>query len=84
MARDYKKEYQNYHGKPEQIKNRGKRNKARAQAEKANGKATIPTNVDVDHIRPLAKGGSNQPANTRLRSRKANRSFPRTKSARMK
>jgi hypothetical protein len=38
----------------------------------------------VDHIRPLAKGGSNQPANTRLRSRKANRSFPRTKSARMK
>lgn len=29
MARDYKKEYEEYHGKPEQIKRRAQRNKAR-------------------------------------------------------
>lgn len=31
MSRDYKKEYKNYHSKPEQIKNRAKRNKARRE-----------------------------------------------------
>lgn len=29
--RDYKKEYREYQGKPEQIKNRAKRNKARRE-----------------------------------------------------
>lgn len=30
MARDYKKEYKDYHGKPEQKKRRAQRNKARS------------------------------------------------------
>jgi len=30
MPRDYRKEYDNYQGKPEQLKNRAERNKARA------------------------------------------------------
>ena len=38
MARDYAKEYANYHSRPEQIKKRSSRNKARRLAV-ANGKA---------------------------------------------
>jgi len=34
MPRDYKKEYANYQGKPEQIANRADRNSARRQMEK--------------------------------------------------
>lgn len=36
MARDYRKEYDNYQGKPDQIANRSSRNKARRKA-KNNG-----------------------------------------------
>ena len=38
MARNYAKEYANYHSRPEQIKKRSSRNKARRLAV-ANGKA---------------------------------------------
>tara|TARA_R100000781_G_scaffold34086_1_gene24642 strand:+ start:419 stop:649 length:231 start_codon:yes stop_codon:yes gene_type:complete len=34
MARDYRKEYDNYQGKPSQIANRSSRNKARRKAKK--------------------------------------------------
>lgn len=39
---------------------------------------------DVDHAKPMAKGGSNSAANLRIRARSSNRSFPRTRSARMR
>lgn len=44
MARDYKKEYRDYHGKPEQKKRRAARNAARRKAglKKGDGK-------EVDH-----------------------------------
>lgn len=83
MARDYKKEYANYQGKPEQIKNRAKRNKARAQ-EVALGKAHKGDGMDVDHKKPLIKGGGVSLSNLRVVTEKANRSFPRTSKARMK
>ena len=35
MPRNYRKEYDNYHSKPKQKKNRAKRNAARATMEKA-------------------------------------------------
>ena len=35
MARDYRREYDNYQGKPEQLKNRAKRNAARAELMRA-------------------------------------------------
>lgn len=82
-ARNYKKEYANYQGKPEQIKNRAARNSARAEMVKA-GKAHKGDGKDVDHKTPIAKGGGNSNGNLRVQSKKANRSFPRTKSARMK
>lgn len=81
--RNYKKEYQNYQGNPEQIKNRSERNQARAAMVKA-GKAHKGDGKDVDHKKPLAKGGSNSTSNLRVQSKSANRSFARTKSARMK
>lgn len=81
--RNYRKEYDNYQGKPEQIKNRAARNKARAQAVKA-GKAKKGDGKDVAHKKPLVKGGSNSPSNTTVQSKRTNRSFRRTKNARMK
>jgi hypothetical protein len=83
MARNYDKEYANYHSKPEQIANRTKRNAARAQLEKK-GVVRKGDGMDVDHKTPIAKGGGNGNGNLRAMPKSANRSFPRTKSARMK
>jgi hypothetical protein len=83
MPRDYKKEYQNYQGKPEQIANRAKRNAARSEMEKK-GVVSKGDGRDVDHKTPIAKGGGNGSGNLRAVPKSANRSFARTKSARMK
>lgn len=83
MPRDYKKEYQNYGGKPEQIANRAKRNAARAELMKK-GVVRKGDGLDVDHKTPIAKGGGNGAGNLRAVPKSQNRSFARTKSARMK
>jgi hypothetical protein len=83
MARDYKKEYANYQGKPEQIKNRAERNAARSELAKA-GVVRKGDGKDVDHARPLVKGGTNARSNLRAVPKSQNRSFARTKSAGMK
>ena len=84
MARNYKEEYENYQGKPEQIKRRSFRNKARRALEKA-GLVHKGDGKDVDHIKPLAKGGAPlDRSNLRPTSQHANRSFRRTRTARMK
>lgn len=82
MARNYKKEYENYQGKPSQIKKRAKRNAARRMLEKE-GRVRKGDGKDVDHKRPIAKGGGNGKSNLRVTSRRSNRSFKRTRSARM-
>jgi 5-methylcytosine-specific restriction endonuclease McrA len=66
--RDYKKEYREYHGKPEQIKKRDMRNKARR---KMGLKVGDPR--EVDHKVPLSKGGSNSKRNLRIVTRRTNR-----------
>ena len=71
-TRDYKKEYAEYHGKPEQIANRAERVKARRVMEKT-GAAHKGDGKDVDHIKPLSKGGTSAKSNLRMRSVKANR-----------
>ena len=81
-TRNYAKEYANYQGKPEQIRNRSNRNQARRKYEKAHGNQ--PSTVDIDHAKPIAKGGGNAPGNLRARPRSSNRSFRRTRSAGMK
>lgn len=72
MPRDYKKEYTEYHGKPEQIKNRAERVKARRMMEKA-GAVHKGDGKDVDHKKPLKSGGTTTKSNLRVRSVKANR-----------
>jgi hypothetical protein len=72
MPRDYKKEYAEYHGKPEQIQNRAERVKARRMMEKT-GAVTKGDGKDVDHKKPLKSGGTTTKSNLRVRSVKANR-----------
>lgn len=83
MPRNYKKEYENYHSSPEQKKKRAARNSARSTMEKE-GKVRKGDGKDVDHKTPMAKGGGNGRSNLRVKSKSANRSFARTKSAKMK
>jgi 5-methylcytosine-specific restriction endonuclease McrA len=68
MARDYKKEYRTFHGKPAQRKKRSTRNKARRVLKLKTGNPK-----EVDHRRPLSKGGTNARGNLRAVSRKTNR-----------
>jgi len=44
----------------------------------------VPAGKDVDHVRPLAKGGGNGVENARVVEASENRSFPRTKRAGMR
>lgn len=69
MARDrnYREEYDNYQGTPEQKKNRAQRNAARNLMEKK-GLAHKGDGKDVDHITPLRRNGSNAASNLRMRS----------------
>ena len=76
--RNYKKEYANYQSRPEQIKRRAARNKARALAMKE-GKVRKGDGKDVDHKDGNPK--NNSKSNRRVQSRRANRSFPRNKNA---
>jgi len=76
--RNYKQEYANYQGTDEQIKNRAKRNKARSIMEKA-GKVSKGDGKDVDHKKPLSKGGANHKGNLAVKTKTANRSFARNK-----
>jgi len=62
-----------YNAKPQQKKNRAKRNGARAEAIK-DGRVKKYDGKDVDHKKKLANGGSNKKSNTRVRSASANRS----------
>jgi hypothetical protein len=74
--RDYKKEYAKYAGKPDAIKARSERTTLRRQANAA-GVTHKGDGKDLDHIKPLSKGGANKLSNTRVVSQNANRSFSR-------
>ena len=65
-------EYDAYQGTPEQIKNRSERNQARREAEKK-GLVKPGDGKEIDHRKPLSKGGSNSAKNTRVVSREVNR-----------
>lgn len=76
MARDYKKEYRDYHSRPEQIHNRSLRNQARRKMEEQ-GAVHKGDGKDVDHRRPLDSGGSNDTSNLRVLSKAKNRGYRR-------
>jgi hypothetical protein len=66
--RDYKKEYREYHGKPEQIAARSQRNAAMAKVGLAVG---YPRKAD--HKNPISNGGCNRKDNLRAVARSTNR-----------
>jgi len=68
VARNYKKEYAQYHGTPAQRRNRSRRNAAR----RALG-LEVGDSREVDHKKPLSKGGGNGKKNIRAISRTTNR-----------
>lgn len=75
--RDYAREYREYHSSEREKNKRVLRNAARREfarmglVHKGDGK-------DVDHKKPLSKGGANTRSNLRVLSSHANRSFKRT------
>lgn len=74
--RPYKKEYEQYDGTPAVKKKRAERNKARRIMEKA-GLVHKGDGKDVDHKRPLSKGGRTVRGNLKAEAASDNRSFER-------
>ena len=81
--RDYKKEYANYDGTEMVKKKRAERNKARRIMERA-GVVHKGDGKDVDHKKPLSKGGTTIISNLRAKPASANRSFKRKSDGSMK
>lgn len=81
--RNYAAEYKAYQGTPDQIAKRSQRNKARRAVVAAKGASAV-AGKDVDHKRPISKGGGNSLSNLRIVSPSVNRSFKRTKKGKMK
>lgn len=70
MPRDYKKEYQQFHAKPEEKKRRAQRNSARRKMEAA-GKVSKGDGMDVDHKN--RNTANNSPGNLRVQPKSVNR-----------
>ena len=82
--RNYSKDGEGkYDSSPARKKARAARNKARRQLMRE-GKVSKGDNRDVDHKKPLSKGGSTAKSNLQVLSASKNRSYPRTKSGKMK
>jgi hypothetical protein len=74
--RPYKKEYEMYDGTEKVKKKRAERNKARHIMEQA-GLVHKGDGKDVDHKKPLSKGGKTTKGNLRVKTASDNRSYPR-------
>jgi len=81
--RNYKQEYANYDGTETVKKKRAQRNKARRMLE-AKGVVHKGDGKDVDHKKPLSKGGTTVISNLRAKPAAANRSFKRNPDGSMK
>ena len=85
--RDYKQEAATAKARGEQgvgpNSPNAKRKRARRMLE-SKGLVTRGDGKDVDHAKPLSKGGSNSPSNLRVKSASDNRSFARNPDGSMK
>lgn len=81
--RDYKRQNALYNSRPDQIANRVEQNKARREMEKA-GKVSKGDGKQVDHKKPLSKGGTGNKSNLRVIPASQNLSFSRNKDGSMK
>jgi 5-methylcytosine-specific restriction endonuclease McrA len=79
-VRDYKQEVKTLKRRGED-KDQSVRHKARRLMLK---RGAVKPGQDVDHKRPLSKGGSNSASNLRAQSPSKNRSFSRTKKGAIK
>jgi len=70
MARNYKKEYANYHSKPKKKKDRAGRNGARRIMKKKYGSSILGRDVDHKDRNPR----NNNKSNLRIQSKSTNRS----------
>ena len=70
---DYKKAYKKYHSSEKAKKQRAKRNKIGRELKKAGVK--IPKGYEIDHIKPISKGGENDLSNIRIIPRSKNRAL---------
>lgn len=77
------REYAKYHASPEQRANRSERTVARNKAN-ADGITSKGDGKDLDHKRPLSKGGTSARSNLRAVSASSNRSFARNADGSMK
>lgn len=75
--RNYRQEYLNYDGTPEVKKKRAQRNKARRIMERE-GVVHKGDGKDVDHKKPLSKGGTTTRSNLKAVPASENRSYKRT------
>lgn len=84
-VRDYKQEAKTAKARGEQSTGHNAGSAIRHRARRKMLKlGMVKPGQDVDHRKPLAKGGSNTSDNLRAQSPHANRSFARTKDAGMK
>lgn len=80
--RPYKKEYQQQKARDEQA-TRNTRARARYEIDSTgtdknnNGKADAREGKDIDHVKPLSKGGTNAKRNLHIKPAHVNRSFSR-------
>ena len=81
--RDYKREVAEYTSRPSVIRKRSMQNKARAELMKE-GVVSKGDGKDVDHARPLSKGGGNERSNLRAVPSSQNRSFSRNSDGSLK
>ena len=79
-VRDYRRENKLFNSKPEEIRKRSLRNAARQMMEDA-GLVHKGDGKDVNHIKPLSKGGSGGRGNLSVQSLHSNRSYRRTSSS---
>lgn len=82
IKRDYKRERELQLKRGEDV-GHAKRLRVRREAE-ATGMVKKHDGKDLDHKKPLSKGGSNKLSNIRVVSKSTNRSFPRTKTGAVK
>jgi len=72
-----------YESSPEQKRNRAQRNAARRKLIRK-GHARVGDGKDVNHKKPIAKGGTNSSSNLEVISKSKNRGFRRTSNNRPK
>ena len=84
-SRDYKRELDwEKKKKPNRVKDRAARNKARAMVAKKNGTSPKKLKGDVGHKKAISRGGKSVLANLFVQNPSDNRSFSRNRDGSMK